>query len=405
MGVYIKLFETQNDFKDEYYGEGYGEPWLSLTLENDDVRYNKSEREKLLETPLTFEITSDGVIKWNASSNNLTRKIEYKKNGGEWTSITSTTAGVNINVVNGDTVQFRGDNATYATATNVYNRFSGTTASFNVKGNIMSLIDSDDYAGVSSLTSSYTFAHLFIDCTGLTDASKLVLPATTLTDSCYYGMFSGCTSLTKAPELPATTLTNACYFNMFNGCTSITTAPELPATTLANYCYCNMFRDCTSLTTTPELPATTLAEYCYGNMFWGCMSLTTAPELPATTLAEYCYNYMFWGCTSLTTTPELPATTLANYCYQYMFNNCTSITKAPELPATTLARYCYSNMFAGCTSLNYNKCLATDISAMNCTDWWVSGVASSGTFVKASSMTGWDTGANGIPSNWTVQDA
>jgi hypothetical protein len=60
-------------------------------------------------------------------------------------------------------------------------------------------------------------------------------------------MFSGCTSLTTAPELPATTLANNCYESMFSGCTSLTTAPELPATTLTNNCYYYMFNGCTSL--------------------------------------------------------------------------------------------------------------------------------------------------------------
>ncbi len=34
-------------------------------------------------------------------------------------------------------------------------------------------------------------------------------------------MFSGCTSLTKAPELPATTLAEGCYQKMFNKCTKL----------------------------------------------------------------------------------------------------------------------------------------------------------------------------------------
>ena len=63
-------------------------------------------------------------------------------------------------------------------------------------------------------------------------------------------------------------------------------------------------------------------------------------------------------------------------------------------------------MFQGCTNLNYIKCLATDISARYCTDDWVNGVqTTSGTFVKNQSMTSWTTGDNGIPTNWTVQDA
>ena len=182
----------------------------------------------------------------------------------------------------------------------------------------------------------------------------------------------------------------------------------LPATTLANSCYYNMFFQCASLTTAPELPATTLADNCYCFMFGNCTSLTTAPELPATTLADNCYSSMFNGCTSLVNAPELPATTLADNCYYYMFNGCTSLVNAPSLPATTLANYCYENMFNDCTNLSYIKCLATNISATDCTNNWVNGVASTGTFVKNSSMEeekGWTTGASGIPEGWTVEDA
>ena len=113
---------------------------------------------------------------------------------------------------------------------------------------------------------------------------------------------------------------------------------------------------------------------------------------------------MFQGCTSLTTAPELPATTLANDCYGRMFQGCTSLTTAPELQATTLAEQCYTYMFSGCTSLNSIKCLATDISALNCTYNWVENVASTGTFIKNPNMSSWTTGISGIPENWTVQD-
>ena len=148
---------------------------------------------------------------------------------------------------------------------------------------------------------------------------------------------------------------DACYNYMFSGCTSLTQAPELPATTLASHCYTDMFERCTSLTQAPELPATTLADSCYSAMFSGCTSLTQAPELPATTLEHGCYNAMFSGCTSLTQPPELPATTLAVYCYNYMFSGCTSLTQVPELPATTFVDSCYSVMFNGCTSLKLSE--------------------------------------------------
>jgi hypothetical protein len=61
-------------------------------------------------------------------------------------------------------------------------------------------------------------------------------------------------------------------------------------------------------------------------------------------------------------------------------------------------------MFLACSNLNSITCLATDISASNCTKDWVLGVAANGTFTKAASMTSWASGFNGIPNNWTVVD-
>ncbi len=168
----------------------------------------------------------------------------------------------------------------------------------------------------------------------------------------------------------------------------------------------NLFNGCVNLVSAKNLilPATTLAYSCYSGMFQGCTSLTTAPELPATTLQFACYSSMFKGCSNLRTAPALPATALEGFCYNNMFQGCSSLTTAPELPATTLADWCYGGMFYGCTSLNYIKCLATDISASNCTSSWLKGVASTGTFVKAEGIESWPTGSNGIPNNWTIEN-
>ena len=330
--VYLHLFENENDFNNER-NNNYIEPWVSATnTGNNTYRTDYNINKK--EIPLTFEVTSDGNICWKAYDTASTKTIEYRKNSGEWTEITSATGnGITISVVSGDIIQFKGDNATYTGGTYQgwgypYTSFNGTTAGFKVKGNIMSLIDSNGFTTATTLYSSYTFYNFFFNCTGLTDASELILPATTLSPYCYYRMFYSCTSLTAAPELLATALAMDCYHSMFESCTGLTTAPSI---------------------------------------------------LPATALANHCYHGMFMGCTSLTTAPELPATTLVDACYYYMLNNC--------------------------TNLKYIKCLATDISASNCTSNWTYNIQASGTFVKAASMTSWSTGANGIPSNWTVQDA
>ena len=359
-----------------------------------------------LKEPLTFKIISGGTIVWRASNTSIAKTISYSKdNGDTWTNITATEDGTNISVNLGDVIIFKGDNSRYASGLLTYNAFQTTGDTlFSVQGNIMSLIDSTGFATAETLTDSYTFCKLFYNCAGLTSAENLILPATTLADSCYHTMFYNCASLTAAPELPATTLTEYCYAYMFQGCTSLTTAPALPATTLATSCYQSMFESCISLTTVPKLPATALTEYCYAGMFYGCSNLTTAPALLSETLADSCYRAMFYYCTSLTTAPALPATTLATFCYKEMFRNCTSLKRAPVLPATGLAGGCYERMFQGCSSLNYIKCLGRTISVNSYTYLWVSGVASYGIFVKNPYTRDWETGSSGIPSGWVVRD-
>ena len=383
MERYINSFATENDIQIALENGELLKPYVAYIEDVDRIDWNSKEIVNYTTEYLTFNILSAGTINWTASNTAVTKTIEYKVNDGEWVSITSNTgsSAPTITVNSGDKLQFRGNNAQYATNESNYNLFSGSTAEFEAEGNIMSLIYGDDFKNNSTISSTYAFASLFRGCTKLVSVENLVLPATTLANQCYNSMFNGCTSLTTAPK-------------------------ELPATTLAKNCYQSMFWDCKSLTTAPELPATTLADNCYAGMFLSCTKLTTAPALPATTLAERCYFNMFNGCTHLTTVPSiLPATTLATKCYSQMFIRCTSLTTAPELPATTLANYCYESIFDGCRSLNYIKCLATDISATNCTSYWVDGVASTGTFIKASSMTSWPTGNNGIPTGWTVQNA
>ena len=434
----------------------------NVTFENSKFYGVNVNMFSIRRTPLTFSAKAAGTITVNLNGS-PGNGVDMVKNGDTDNTVhVDPSSTGTINVAKGDKVAFYGNNTRYAQS---YTDYSNITCSSDcyVYGNIMSLISKTSYSSsevYKTLTDDFAFYGLFAANTHLLSHSwkNLYLPATTLTNSCYRDMFNGCSSLTRTPTLPATTLATRCYEDMFNGCTSLTTAPELKATTLADYCYAGMFQGCTSITTAPKLSVTTLAKYCYGSMFQGCTSLATAPALPATTLADYCYDMMFQGCTSLVTAPALPATTMTKSCYEMMFKECTSLiaapaldattladlcyqqmfygctslataplelpattlkkqcytsmfygcknlTTAPALPATTLADACYAMMFQNCSSLNYIKCLATNISASSCTTNWVSGVNSSGTFVKTSSMTSWSTGVNGIPSGWTVSDA
>jgi len=328
--------------------------------------------------PLTFEAkTANATVTFTKATSLSSLSIEYSLNGGAWTVYTQPISLAD----SGDKVSFRGTNMQYSDGIN-HSTFSCNDCYFY--GNILSLINKDNYPTITSMNYDNSRNHTFNSLFGQQDngvynhpSKELLLPATDLTPSCYSAMFEGCTHLTSAPALPATNLAFRCYDNMFHGCTGLISAPVLPATNLSTACYSAMFE--------------------------GCTHLTSAPALPATNLSDACYYRMFAGCTSLTTAPELPASTLTNYCYANMFQGCTSLTTAPELPATTLAEECYYHMFESCTHLNQVTCLATDISAQHCIENWLNNVAATGTFIKPASMNDWTLNSpDGIPVGWTA---
>ena len=216
-----------------------------------------------LAEPLTFEILSgSGEIRWTAGTSNYGKLEEvYYQKINEWGDIEedgSIDKYGSLNVNEGETVRFYGNYQIGPGATIADSRSCGRFGidqgvSFNVKGNIMSLLkygwDDDEqvpvptYSGMTdfvldpddpdySIPIRGVFSYLFSSCTGLIDASQLILPATSLTFNCYYGMFQGCTSLTTAPELPATRGSGV-YTFMFDGCTNLNYVKCLLTTNLS----------------------------------------------------------------------------------------------------------------------------------------------------------------------------
>ena len=208
--------------------------------------YQEAVAVDYLSMPLTFEILTAGNIVWKASNTSIARSIKYSlDNGTTWTTINATTAGVSIPVSAGSIIQFKGTNSSYG-ASNIFNSFSGSDASFNAYGNIMSLINETNFKTLTSFSGSYNFYSLLRD-TKLVDAGNLMLPVTACAANCYRNMFAFITTLIKAPELPATTLASSCYQNMFYGCTELEIAPVLAAKTLVSNCYQGLFYGCTNL--------------------------------------------------------------------------------------------------------------------------------------------------------------
>ena len=188
---------------------------------------------------LTFTILTSGTIKWNSIGSGQEKTIQYSLNDGAWTTITASSS-TTINVVAGDKVRFKGSNTSYAKDKSNYSGFEGGTATFDIEGNIMSLIYGDNFESNNTLSGTYNFCSIFKKSKAVS-AENLILPATSLTNYCYRAMFSLCSTLTIAPILAT-----GVYWYMFEGC-NITTAPDLLATTLVNECYGHMFIGCSKL--------------------------------------------------------------------------------------------------------------------------------------------------------------
>ena len=311
--------------------------------------------------------------------------LEYSVNGGEWETLGTTTV-----------------------------TFGGDKGNLRLRG--MNQLGTGTFSEVSNTFSQIVFGNnVYVNCIG--DIRTLIdyinYSTTSTENAAFYALFADCICLLSAPQLPSTSLAEGCYEFMFSGCTNLNKAPDLPATTLSKGCYANMFINCTNLTDAPKILAKVVGPSSCASMFEGCVSLINAPDLPATTLATGCYNRMFMGCTNLVKLPSiLPAKTLATFCYQLMFANCVNIEEAPILPAETLVGYCYTGMFSGCSKLNKIVMLwaepsqYNEINLLNCLKSWVWGVNTIGTFIKNPNMPipYFETGGNGIPSDWTVID-
>ena len=300
---FLKKFNSQSDYESQK-DSVMGMPHVVLFDDTKELVYSsESEIPSVDYSKEYFTIvnTSEEPLTIQLKQSSTAKTLNYKlSTSNDWVSSTSVTVNTS------EEIKFKGN---YTPVIDYgIGRFNISGGKFNVKGNIMSLLFDDNFSEQTSLEGyNYAFYNLFNNCTTLTNANELILPATTLADYCYEGMFFGCKSLTSAPQLLATTLANGCYYSMFFGCTSLTTASELPATTLKYNCYYSMFQGCTSLTTAPQLLATTLTENCYRSMFRGCTNLNNITMLATDISARGCLTDWVRGVSSSGTFTKNPS--------------------------------------------------------------------------------------------------
>ena len=265
-------------------------------------------------------------------------------------TITTSTTTQNITMSVGDKIRlYRAETTALAGGENTWNTriYGSNNAEFDIYGNIASLI------GYTSTLPDYAFRYLFKNA-NIVEANGLILPWNTLSVGCYMRMFYPNYKILSVPVLPAMNLANDCYRLMFRECTHITSIADMyfkdvDGTTGNTTFYC-MYQLCNGLTSV-VLPEMTFSN---GGRCWG----------------------MFWGCSGIISAEV----------------------KVPE--NYSLPNYAYRQLFTGCSNLADVKCLATSFTSYTFNDW-LNGVASSGTFTKASGAN-WSSGVSGIPTGWTV---
>lgn len=253
--------------------------------------------------PLTFKILSGGNLNFyinQVASNG----VSYRVNNGSWSQNSQY---IEIQVSAGDVVEFKGVNPGYATESGNSASFFSGDASYNVYGNIASLLYGDNFVevlefGGDDLTqlqhTAYTFAGLFRNADGLISVEHLILPFTALTYSCYDGMFKECHNLTgMVQSLPATQVATQSYRHMFAGCRSLTEAPRdlfiaLSGGTLPDKAASSFFYGCSALTKAPILYATGVTGDCYGAFFRNCPELLVGPIVCARNIPYNWQNFL-----------------------------------------------------------------------------------------------------------------
>lgn len=192
------------------------------------IKINSDNKHDYSKDYLTFVALEDGAFTFNGN-------IQYSiDNGNTWTQLAPNTNSPTI--MAGNKILWK-QNRLFVNDNNPVGFFTNSTARFNVKGNIMSLLYGDDFQDKIDLSEGNSiFMGLFGNNKNIISAENLILPATILAQSCYVSMFSNCTNLTIAPELPAKTLEPGCYTYMFEHCTNLSYIKCLATDTSASDC-------------------------------------------------------------------------------------------------------------------------------------------------------------------------
>lgn len=265
----VKAREKRNntiDISDEDYNKYYSSEYKPEPLPDSDIPIPGEEDpdHDYSQDYLTFEALENGTFSFTIND------LYYSTNNGySWKALA---AGTETELITkGTKVLWKGDSNMKNKGSQGGSGTFSSTCKFNISGNVLSLLFNGFNNNIVFGQGNYCYSNtnnednnnnyrlfrLFYHCENLISAENFILPNKTLYgyingyNYCAYiysGMFEGCTNLILPPKiLPATTLSIGCYYGMFKYCSSLIKASILPANKLIDRCYEDMFIGCTSL--------------------------------------------------------------------------------------------------------------------------------------------------------------
>ena len=224
-------------------------PNVSLCVSENEVHYNPIPHDYSQDYFTIISLEDDNTISWYHGTSNNTNYSYSIDNGQTWISITQPEPWETEDIITlnqNEKILLKGTNTALSDSDNYHDEIRSSDI-INVEGNIMSLLYGDNFVNQTTLPATNTFNYLF-QGSYIINAENLVLPATTLTDYCYFGLFKNSRLEIPPKILPATVLATQCYDGMFQG-TSITESPYIPNITYSSStdAFDNMFYNCTYL--------------------------------------------------------------------------------------------------------------------------------------------------------------
>ena len=177
MKKYLNIFNNQTDYNSQKETV-MGVPHVVVLEESDEVIYVSDELNYALEY-FTLHALSDGDMILYIPSSYEANSLAYSLNDGEWVNFDAETT---LSLENDNKVRVKCVTTAYHRDSN-QTMFSGN-CEYEVYGNTMSLLYGDTFIYKTELKGDYSFKALFHNQSTLKYAQNLILPATTLAESC-----------------------------------------------------------------------------------------------------------------------------------------------------------------------------------------------------------------------------